>query len=75
MDYLNKNRLRELRTSGGLAQWQVEAFSGVHQSRLSLLERGVPPRKSEIKKLTRMFKLDAVEIWPDLETEAAGVRK
>ena len=65
---LCKTRLLKMRKALKLAQWIVAAGSGVDGSRLSILERGAPPRTSEIEKLTAYYKLDRDCIWPDFSS-------
>ena len=59
------SRLREIRAEKKLPQWMVSAGSGVDTGRLSILERGCPPRQSEVEKLTRYFSVAQDKIWPE----------
>ena len=68
---LQETRLRELRLDLKLPQWMVAVGSGVDSSRLSILERGAPPRPSEIDKLMGYFKVSEAEIWPELSKEGS----
>jgi DNA-binding XRE family transcriptional regulator len=74
-DFLCENNLVHFRAGCSWPQWKLALAVGIHPSRMSLLEQGAPPRPNEIEKLTKLFEVDLVEIWPDLETEAAEVRK
>ncbi len=63
---LLKTNLRELRKERKLPQWMVAAGSGVDAARLSILERGAPPRPSEIGKLMAYYTIQHCDIWPDM---------
>jgi len=64
-DGLVRTRLRELREERRLPQWIVAAGSGVDPARLSIIERGFPPRESEVAKMTKYYGLASEDIWPE----------
>jgi len=68
-DFLIANNLVRLRAGVGWAQWKLALASGIHASRLSLLEQGAPPREIEIEKLSSLFEVDVGEIWPGLKAK------
>lgn len=50
--------LKELRFRKGLNQFDIQLLSGVHQSRISLIERGyVKPTSKELERLARALKV------------------
>jgi transcriptional regulator with XRE-family HTH domain len=58
-----KMYLREARFKKGLTQFDLRIKTGIHQSRISLLERGYyEPRAEEIEKLARALSIPANEL-------------
>jgi transcriptional regulator with XRE-family HTH domain len=47
--------LRSMRIASGLTIRQLERATGINRGRLSILERGVPPKPDEIGKITSAF--------------------
>jgi len=47
------------RVTRGLTQANVEKLAGVPQHRISLIERGLAPRKAEAKKLAKLYGLES----------------
>ena len=57
--------LREVRFKRRLSQWELSLQSGVHQSRISLIENGHPAKKDEKEKICRAIKIELDKIeWP-----------
>jgi transcriptional regulator with XRE-family HTH domain len=58
--------LREARFKKGLTQYDVNRDSGVHQSRISLIERGyVSPTLKEKRAISKVLQINSKEIdWP-----------
>jgi transcriptional regulator with XRE-family HTH domain len=56
------------RVRRGLSQAKLAALTSgqIDQPRLSLLERGLPPKKSEAKALEAVMGLPPGALWPDL---------
>lgn len=55
--------LKEARFKRGLAQFDLRIRSGIHQSKISLIETGrLIPRKDEIEKLTKALNLTPGEL-------------
>jgi predicted transcriptional regulator len=65
-DFLIRNNLQKLRAKLKWPQWKVGVAAGITDARISLLEQGMPPRTSEIQRLTAFFKVNTKEIWPNL---------
>jgi len=65
INFLTKNNLRDLRKKKGLSQWKLGLFSGVQQSRISLLEQGLPPNSEEMMKIANTLGVNASDIWND----------
>ncbi len=56
--------LREARFRMGITQWGLQRLAGVHQSRISLIEKGyIKPSETEKMKLTEAlgFQVDETE--------------
>ena len=58
--------LREARFKNRLTQWELSKFTGVHQSRISLIENNYSSAKEEEKeKIAKELRLRPDEIqWP-----------
>jgi transcriptional regulator with XRE-family HTH domain len=57
--------LKEIRFRKGLTQWQLERMSTVWQSRISLIEHGLPAKKRERLRLAQALGLKEQDItWP-----------
>ena len=57
--------LREARFKRNISQWELSKQSGVHQSRISLIENGHTAREDEKVKIANKLKIDPHEIeWP-----------
>jgi transcriptional regulator with XRE-family HTH domain len=60
------NKLRETRVIKRVSQFQLRLLSGVHQSKISLIENGlVQPRPEEMKKLARALNVTPAELFSE----------
>ena len=58
------NRLREIRVVKRITQFQLRVNTGIHQSKISMIENDlVEPREDEKKKLAKALRVKADEIW------------
>lgn len=58
------NRLREVRVLKRLTQFQLRLQTGIHQSKISMLENGlIIPREDEQHKLAKALGMRPEEIW------------
>ena len=59
------NRLREVRVVKRVTQFQLRLDTGIHQSKISLIENNLmEPRDDEKEKLSRALDANAEEIFP-----------
>jgi transcriptional regulator with XRE-family HTH domain len=59
------NKLREVRVVQRVTQYQLRVITGIHPSKISLIENGfVEPREDEIKKLSTALGVKPEEIFP-----------
>lgn len=59
-----KNRIREERVVRKITQFEVRIKTGIHQSKLSLIENGlITPSEEEMCKLANLFKVDVEELY------------
>ncbi len=59
------NRLHEIRFFKRVSQHKLAFMTGVHQSRISLIENGlIIPREDEKKKLSKALRVSIEEIFP-----------
>jgi transcriptional regulator with XRE-family HTH domain len=57
--------LREIRFRKRISQWELSRISGVHQSRISLIENGHSPKSDERERLVKQLKINISDIeWP-----------
>ena len=57
--------LREVRFKKRMSQWELSKRTGVHQSRISLIENGHPAKKEERVKLAKALECRPENIhWP-----------
>lgn len=64
------NRLREIRVVKRVSQFKLRLSTGIHQSKISLIENGlVEPTEDEKKKLGKALNVKANEIWGINERE------
>lgn len=50
-------KLKELRFENNISQWELAKISGIHQSKISLIENNlVKPTEKEIRTLEEIFK-------------------
>lgn len=64
------NRLREVRVIKRVSQFQLRLLSGVHQSKISLIENGLmEPRIDEARKLSKALGVRPEEIFPQSEAQ------
>jgi len=60
------NKLRELRVVKRVTQFQLRIVTGIHQSKISMIENGlVTPREDERKRLAKALGVRLEEIWED----------
>jgi predicted transcriptional regulator len=58
------NRLREMRVVKRITQFQLRLATGIHQSKISLIENGlIEPRKDEKQKLGKALHVKSEERW------------
>jgi transcriptional regulator with XRE-family HTH domain len=58
------NKLREIRSVRRITQFQLRLSTGIHKSKISLIENGlVAPRDDEKKRLAKALGVKAEEIW------------
>ena len=59
------NRLREVRVTTRITQFQLRIQTGIHQSKISLIENGlIIPGEDEKRKLARALGMRPEEIFP-----------
>ncbi len=59
------NRLREVRVVKKISQFQLRLLTGIHQSKISMIENGlVQARGDEQEKLSRALGVRPEEIFP-----------
>ncbi len=62
------NRLREVRVVRKISQFQLRLLTGIHQSKISMIENGlVQAREDEAQKLARALGVKVDEIFPGME--------
>jgi transcriptional regulator with XRE-family HTH domain len=54
--------LKETRFKRQMSQWELSKQSGVHQSRISLIENGHPAKNEEKKKIAKILNIDPNDI-------------
>jgi transcriptional regulator with XRE-family HTH domain len=58
------NKLREIRVVKRITQFQLRVSTGIHQSKISMIENGlVAPREDEKKRLSKALGVKADEIF------------
>jgi transcriptional regulator with XRE-family HTH domain len=58
------NRLREIRVVKRVSQFKLRLSTGIHQSKISLIENGlVQPRDDEKQKIAKALGVGVGEIW------------
>lgn len=69
------NRLREIRVVKRITQFQLRLSTGIHQSKISMIENGlVAPREDEKQGLAKALHVKPEEIW-DRETDSEKEKK
>ncbi len=64
------NRLREIRVVKRISQFQLRLTTGIHQSKISLIENGlIEAQSDEKKKLAKALGVRPADIWSDDEGE------
>jgi transcriptional regulator with XRE-family HTH domain len=59
------NRLREIRVVKRITQFQLRLITGIHQSKISLIENGfIEPQDEEKEKLAKALGVSLEEIFP-----------
>ena len=70
------NRLREIRVVKRVTQFQLRLFSGIHQSKISMIENGlVVPSEDEKHRLAKALQVSPDEIWSTKENGVHAGRK
>jgi transcriptional regulator with XRE-family HTH domain len=60
------NKLRDIRVIKRVTQFQLRLLSGIHQSRISLIENGfIEPRSDERQRLAKALGVKQEEIFPN----------
>ena len=63
-------KLREVRRAKDVTQFQLRIATGIHQSKISMIENGlIDPREDEKKKLARALGVRPEEIWSEPTTK------
>jgi transcriptional regulator with XRE-family HTH domain len=63
------NRLREVRVIKRITQFQLRLSTGIHQSKISLIESGlIEPREDEKRRIAEVQGIKVVEIWANSYT-------
>lgn len=58
------NKLREIRVVKRITQFQLRLSTGIHQSKISMIENGlVEPRDDEKQRLAKALYVRPEEIW------------
>jgi len=58
------NKLREVRVVKRITQFQLRVATGVHQSKISLIENGlIEPREDEKKRLAKALGVGLEDVW------------
>ena len=58
------NKLRETRVVRRVTQFQLRIATGIHQSKISMIENGlIEPREDEKRKLVKALGMGEDEIW------------
>lgn len=66
------NRLREVRVLSRTTQFQLRIATGIHQSKISMIENGlIQPREDEMKRLSKALGARLEEIFPMEQTQEA----
>jgi transcriptional regulator with XRE-family HTH domain len=61
---VSMNRLREIRVVKRITQFQLRLFSGIHQSKIAMIENGlVVPSENEKHRLTKALQVSPEDIW------------
>ena len=59
-------KLRETRVVKRVTQFQLRIATGIHQSKISMIENGlIQPREDEKKRLAKALGVQVGEIWED----------
>ncbi len=66
------NRLREFRVVKRITQLHLRISTGIHQSKISMIENGlVEPREDEKRRLAKALGMRPEEIWQDKRQDQA----
>ena len=64
------NKLRETRVVKKISQFQLRVLTGIHQSKISMIENGlIPPRNDEAEKLARALGVRVEDLWNESTTK------
>lgn len=65
---MNQSKLRQKRVLKGLSQYELRALTGIHPSKISLMENGfIKPREDEIKRLAEALGVNEDDLFPRLD--------
>jgi transcriptional regulator with XRE-family HTH domain len=60
------NRLREVRVVKRISQFRLRLATGIHQSKISLIENGlIEPREDEKERLVEALKCTVYDLFPE----------
>lgn len=57
-------KIKELRIKKGLSQMEVYDKTGIQPYRLSLIERGLIPKREEAEKIAKLYSQDINSLFP-----------
>jgi transcriptional regulator with XRE-family HTH domain len=64
------NKLREVRARERVSQFRLRLLSGVHQSKISLIENDlIEPRIDELRKLSKALGVRPEELFPEAKND------
>lgn len=70
-----RNNLREVRAVRRITQFQLRVSTGIHQSKISMIENGlIEPREDEKQRLAKALEVKPEKIWEN-ETDSEKGKK
>ena len=67
------NKLREVRVIKRISQFQLRIATGIHQSKISMIENGwVQPREDEKQRLAKVLGVRIEEVFPVTPSGSLG---
>lgn len=65
-ELMNRNRLRDVRVLKRITQFQLRLSTGIHQSKISMIENGlILPRGDEKKALAKALGVSQGDLFPE----------